>query len=125
SSARRCPHRAKPHTSSSPRYPGALLVAGLDVDRIGHVLELVGGHAVRESGHPRTIDEQLALLFRGAARLNELSFCAPARIQLRDIGGSSLCVSRASQIGVSHGQERVIESKGLPHEQSIFDGPIV
>jgi hypothetical protein len=31
--------------------------------QIGHVLELVRGHAVRQSGHPRTIDEQLALLF--------------------------------------------------------------
>lgn len=30
----------------SPGYPGALLVAGLDADQIGYVLELVGGYAV-------------------------------------------------------------------------------
>ena len=31
----------------SPSYLGALLVAGLDADQIGHVLELVGGYAGR------------------------------------------------------------------------------
>jgi len=59
-----------------------LLVAGLDVDQIGHVLERVSRYAIRQSRLARTIHEQLSLLVRIAAPLAEISFCNPGRIQL-------------------------------------------
>ena len=68
--------------SRSPSYLGALLIAGLHADQIGHVLELVGWDGVRQSSLSCTIDKQLGLLFRKAARVIEISFCNPGGIEL-------------------------------------------
>src|SRR6185369_7589239 len=57
--------------------------------------------------------------------LTEISFRSPGRIQLNDVGGSSLCIIRAVQIRISHGQEGAIEGKGLLHEQSVFHRLVV
>ena len=71
----------------------------------------------RKAGHPRTIAKQLGLLRRIAACLAKISFCNPGRVQLFDVGGSCLCISHSTQIRIGHGQEGVVEGKGLFHKQ--------
>ena len=66
-----------------------MLIAGLGAPQIRHVLELVGRHAVRQSGLPRTIDKQLGLPFRIAAPLNEIAFRDPCGVQLFDVAAAA------------------------------------